>query len=76
MRNNKADNKIEERLINYGYNKKQKHLIEKANNDIKNKIKSPFKPKIDKKSRSIANKNKQNRINKSIDIIEEKKKEN
>ena len=74
MRNNKTDNKIEERLINYGYNKKQKHLIEKANNDIKNKIKSPFKPKIDKKSRSIANKNKQNRINKSIDIIEEKKK--
>ena len=74
MRNNKRENKIEERLINYGYNKKQKHLIEKANNDIKNKIKSPFKPTIDKRSRSIANKNKQNRINKSIDIIEEKKK--
>ena len=74
MRNNKRENKIEERLINYGYNKKQKHLIEKANNDIKNKIKNPFKPKIDKKSRAIANRNKQNRISKSIDIIEEKKK--
>ena len=73
MRNNQRENKIEERLINYGYNKKQKHLIEKANNDIKNKIISPFKPKIDKKSRSIANKNKKNRICKSIDIIEEKK---
>ena len=62
MRNNK-----------YGYYYRQKPLIEKENNDIKNKIKRPSKYKIDKKSSSIDSKNKKDRVCKSIDIIEEKK---
>ena len=70
MRNNK---KNEEKLINYGYQKNQKHLIEKTNNNIKNKIKRTSKYNLDKKSSSIGNKNKKDKISKSIDISEEKK---
>ena len=74
IRNNeKKGYKVEDRLNNYGYNKRQKHLIEKANNDIRNQTKSPFKPKIDKKSRSIANKNKKNRIIETMNILDERK---
>jgi hypothetical protein len=57
MRNNE-ENKVEERLINDGYNKRQKHLIQHAVNEIRNKTKSPFRPKINARSRYIANKNK------------------
>ena len=67
------ENKVEDRLINYGFNKKQKHLIQHANNDVINKTKSPFRPKIDSNSRVIANKNKKIRINETIKIMEEKK---
>ena len=70
MRNNK---KNEEKLINYEDNKRQKHLIENSNNNIKSKIKRPSKYKIDKKSSSIGNKNEKDRVYKSIDIIEDKK---
>ena len=72
LRNNE-ENKVEDRLINYGFNKKQKHLIQHANNDVRNKTKSPFRPKIDSNSRIIANKNKKNRINETINIMEDKK---
>ena len=74
LRNNEGEDKVEERLLNYGYNKKQKHLIQHANNDIRSKTISPFKPKINANSRNIANKNKKNRINETNYIIKEKKK--
>ena len=66
------ENKVEERLINYGNNKKQKHLIEHANKDLQNQINNPFRPEINKMSRKIAEKNKQNRINETNSIIREK----
>ena len=70
MRSNK---KNEDKSKNYEYNKKQNNLIEKTNNGIKNKIKRPSKYNIDIKSSSVGNKNKNDRVYKSIDIEEEKK---
>ena len=68
--------KVEERLINYGNNKKQKHLIEYANKDLQNQVDSPFRPTINKTSRELAEKNKQNRINETRNILQNKKKKN
>ena len=71
--NDDGKNRVEERLINYGNNKRQKHLIEYANKDLQNQIQNPFTPKINKISREIAEKNKQNRINETMNLIEGKK---
>ena len=71
--NDDEKNRVEERLINYGNNKRQKHLIEYANKDLQNQIQNPFTPKINKISREIAEKNKRNRINETINLIEGKK---
>ena len=71
--NDDEKNRVEERLINYGNSKRQKHLIEYANKDLQNQVQNPFTPKINKISREIAEKNKQNRINETINLIEGKK---
>ena len=68
--NEDVRDKVEERLINYGNNKKQKHLIEYANKDLQNQVINPFRPTINKTSRDLAEKNKQNRIN----VLQGKKK--
>ena len=47
-------NKVEDRLINYGNDKKQKHLIEYANKDLRNQINNSFRPTINKTSRELA----------------------
>ena len=74
MRDNENEkNTVEERLINYGNNKRQKHLMEYANKDLQNQLQNPFSPKINKISREIAEKNKRNRINETINLIENKK---
>ena len=65
--------KVEERLINYGNTKKQKHLIQYANKDLQNQLNNPFRPTINKTSREIAEKNKQNRINETNFLINGKK---
>ena len=72
IRNSTNREKVEERLINFGNNKKQKYLFELTNNDIRSQ--SPFTPKINRKSRAIADKKKKYRINETINIIAEKKK--
>ena len=68
------EDKVEDRLINYGNNKKQKHIIQHANSEIRNKTQSPFRPKINSNSRILAEKNKKNRINEIKNIIENKNK--
>ena len=72
MRNNE-ENKVEDRLINYGYNQRQKRLIQLANKDIRSRTESPCRPKIKSTSRNIAARNKNNRINQTINLMEEKK---
>ena len=72
--NEDVRDKVEERLINYGNNKKQKHLIEYANKDLQNQVINPFRPTINKTSRDLAEKNKQNRINETKNILQGKKK--
>ena len=72
LRNNE-EYKVEERLINYGYNQRQKRLIQLANNDIRSRTESPFRPKINSHSRNIAARNKKNRISETISLMEEKK---
>ena len=74
LRSNENGRKVEERLINYGNCLKQKYLLELASNDIRSRTKSPFKPKINRKSSSIAENNKKYRINETKNIIAEKKK--
>ena len=74
LRSNEDErDKVEERLINYGNNKKQKHLIEYANKDLQNQVVNPFRPTINKTSRELAEKNKQNRINETKSILQGKK---
>ena len=73
LRSNENGKKVEERLINYGNCIKQKYLLELATNDIRSRTKSPFKPKINRKSRSIAENNKKYRINETKNIIAKKK---
>ena len=74
MRRNEDEiDKVEERLINYGNNKRQKHLIEYANKDLQNQVHNPFRPHINKTSRELAEKNKQNRLNETQNIIDSKK---
>ena len=68
--------RVEERLINYGNNKRQKHLIQYANKDLQNQVNSPFRPQINKISRELAERNKQNRINETKNILENKKLKN
>ena len=58
-----GDNKTEKRLINNRYNKNQKHFIDNADNDFRNKTKSPFRPKGNSKTKSIDNKNKKSTNN-------------
>ena len=65
--------KVEDRLINYGNNKRKKHLIEYANKDLINQEKNPFRPTINKISNELAEKNKQNRINETNNILKKKK---
>ena len=73
LRNNEAEDKVEERLINYGNNKSQKHLIQHAKDEIiRSKPVSPFKPKINAKSRIIANENKKYRLEEVKNIINDK----
>ena len=71
--NGDEENKVEIRLINYGNNKKQKHLIDHYNKDLQNQITNSFRPKINKTSRKIAERNKQNRIYETNTIIRENK---
>ena len=74
MRRNEDEiDKVEERLINYGNNKRQKHLIEYANKDLQNQVHNPFRPHINQTSRELAEKNKQNRLNETQNIIDAKK---
>jgi hypothetical protein len=70
------EDKVEDRLINYGNNKKQKHTIQHANSEIRNKTQIPcsFKPKISPNSRILAEENKKNRINEIKNAIENKNK--
>ena len=70
------EDKVEDRLINYGNIKKQKHTIQHANREIRNKTQSPcpFKPKINANSTIIAEENKKNRIKEIKNIIENKNK--
>ena len=63
LRNNENEDKVEERLINYGNNKNQKHFIQHVEEEIiKNKTVSPFQPKINPISRAIAKENKKYRV--------------
>ena len=74
--NDDKNERVEERLINYGNNKRQKHLIQYVNKDLQNQVKNPYSPHINKTSREIAEKNKQNRITETANFLEGKKSKN
>ena len=64
--------KVEDRLLSFGEQKKQKYLISKINQDLKNTIENTFSPKINEVSRYIAETNRKNRIKKVYDYKNKK----